>query len=31
LKAEFYELSGVKSKKEDLNQILERANQNKAY
>ena len=31
LKAEFYELSGVKSKKEDLNQILERANQNKVY
>ena len=31
LNAEFYELSGVKSKKEDLNQILEHANQNKAY
>ena len=31
LNAEFYELSGVKSKKEDLNQILDCANQNKAY
>jgi len=31
MKADFFELSGVKSKKEDLNAILERASQNKAY
>ena len=31
INAEFFELSGVKSKKEDLNMILERASQNKAY
>lgn len=31
LQAEFFELSGVKSKKEDLNKILELANQHKSY
>ncbi|MDR0282864.1 MAG: AAA family ATPase [Candidatus Peribacteria bacterium] len=31
LQADFFELSGVKSKKEDLNEILEMAEKNKAY
>ena len=31
LQADFFELSGVKSKKEDLNKILEHASQNQAY
>jgi putative ATPase len=31
LQADFFELSGVKSKKEDLNQILEHAQKNQAY
>jgi putative ATPase len=31
LQADFFELSGVKSKKEDLNEILEHAEKNKAY
>jgi putative ATPase len=31
LQADFFELSGVKSKKEDLNTILELADRNKAY
>jgi replication-associated recombination protein RarA len=31
LQADFFELSGVKSKKEDLNLILEHAEKNKAY
>lgn len=31
LQADFFELSGVKSKKEDLNQILEHASKNQAY
>jgi putative ATPase len=31
LQADFFELSGVKSKKEDLTQILEHAEKNKAY
>ena len=31
LQADFFELSGVKSKKEDLNKVLEHASQNQAY